>query len=238
MMDLNIDLVMIRKRKRNRLFDPEVVDHAKVLGFMVEESSPRKTFLLMIFASLIMATFGLLNSSVAIVIGAMLVAPLLWPIMSLGMGILLMDWKMIRLSSLSVFWSVVLAIIVAVPITSLYVPLGASNDIFNLATISFMWPVAIAAGLAASFAICHEHLKESLSGVAVAVALIPPLATVGIGLGASDWNLVEKAGGVFLINLFGIILISVFVFWMMGFKSYARQAKMVVDREEKVLSAK
>ncbi|HAL50523.1 MAG: hypothetical protein UU40_C0017G0004 [Candidatus Uhrbacteria bacterium GW2011_GWD2_41_121] len=68
---------MKNTKEKNRLFDPQVVDHAEVLSKLVVESSPRRIFLLLIFISSVIATLGLLNDSAAVVISAMLVAPLL-----------------------------------------------------------------------------------------------------------------------------------------------------------------
>ncbi len=219
----------------NKLFDQRAVDHAAVIDKIVQESSPRKTFLLLIIVSSVMAAIGLLNDSAAIVIGAMLVAPLLWPILGISMGLLLRDFKMIWLSTLSIIFSIILALGTAILITFQYIPLGASNEIMNQTTVNFMIPVAIASGIAAAFAVSYEHIKEAVTGVAISVALIPPLVTIGIGLGGTDWSLVTRASNVFVINLFGIIITSLIIFALLGFGSQRRAAENAVKKEEKVL---
>ncbi len=229
---------MKAKQEKNVLFDKQSVNHAEVIQRLVLESSPRKTFLVMIVLSSVMATIGLLNDSASIVIGAMLVAPLLWPVLGISMGTLLRDWHMIWLSIVSIIFSCALAIGTAILITFQYVPLGASREILLQTNFSFMIPVAIASGFAAAFALSYEHIKEAVTGVAISVALLPPLVTVGIGLGGTDWSLVSRASELFIINLVGIILTSFIVFWLLGFGSHRRVAESAVKRERKILNGK
>lgn len=220
------------------LFNIQEVNHQEAIEKLVTESSPRRTFLTMIFISSVIAALGLLNDSAAIVIGAMLVAPLLWPVVGISMGILVGDLNMIKLSLISVILSVVIAVITAMTITFGYVPLGASNEILQQTNFGFMVPVAIASGVAVAFALSYQTIKEAVSGIAVSVALIPPLVTIGIGLGGTDWNLMRSAAELFAINLVGIIFTSLVVFYMLGFRHYARTVKVAVKKEEKALKLK
>jgi len=222
-------------REKNRLFDKQQVDHKAVIEQLVTESSPRKTFLVLIFISSVIAAFGLLNDSAAIVIGAMLVAPLLWPVLGLGMGMMLFDWSMVRLSIFSIIASVVIAVATAMVITFFYVPLGASHEILQQTNFGFMIPVALAAGAAAAFAACYDSVKEAVTGIAISVALLPPLVTIGIGIGGTDWQLMIDAATLFGINLLGIIVITFIIFQLLGFRNYRRTLESAVKREEKVL---
>jgi len=185
-----------------------------------------------------MATLGLLNDSSAVVIGAMLVAPLLWPILGLSMGTLVFDFRMIRMSLISFFFSVAIAVVTAMVITLFYVPLGASREIIQITNLGFMFPVALAAGAAAAFAISYEGVKEIVTGIAISVALLPPLVTIGIGLGGTDWELMRVAMQLFLINLVGILVISFIIFALLGFRKYRKLMDAEVKKEEKVLNDK
>ena len=193
---------------------------------------------MMIIISAVIASLGLLNNSAAVVIGAMLVAPLLWPVLGIAMGMLVGDWTMIRLSSISIVMSCIIAIVTAMLITFQYIPLGTSNEILQQTNIGFMLPVAVAAGVAAAFSISYETIREAIPGIAISVALIPPLVTIGIGLGGTDWNLMTSALELFLINLLGIIGTSFIVFYLLGFRSYSRTVEIEVKKEEKALKDK
>jgi uncharacterized hydrophobic protein (TIGR00271 family) len=221
--------------EKNKLFNTQEVNHNDVIQKLVKESSPRKTFLAMIFLSSVIAALGLLNDSVTVVIGAMLVAPLLWPVIGISMGLIVRDWKMIQLSSISVFFSVVIAVATSMVITFFYVPLGASREILLTTNPTFMFPVAIAAGAAAAFALVYPSIREAVTGVAISVALLPPLVSVGIGLGGTDWELMRRSAELFSINLLGIILTALLVFAALGFYRYQRTVEAAVKKEEKVL---
>ena len=220
---------------KNRLFNKQEVDHNTVIQTLVTESSPRKTFLAMIFLSSVIASLGLLNDSTSVVIGAMLVAPLLWPVLGISMGLIVWDWNMIKLSAISVFFSVFIAVATAMIITFFYVPLGASNEILLQTNFTFMIPVAIAAGAAAAFALVYPSIREAVTGVAISVALLPPLVTIGIGIGGTDWDLMVRASQLFGINLTGIIVTAFLMFSALGFFNYRRTAEAAVKKEQKVL---
>lgn len=220
------------------IFNIQEVNHQAAIEKLVVEASPRRTFLTMIFISAVIASLGLLNDSAAIVIGAMLVAPLLWPVIGISMGILVGDWNMIKLASISIVMSFIIAIVTAMVITFQYVPLGASNEILQQTNFGFMVPVAIASGVAAAFALSYETIKEAITGIAVSVALIPPLVTIGIGLGGTDWDLMRNAAELFAINLVGIILTSLIIFYVLGFRRYAKTLENAVKKEERALKQK
>ncbi len=220
---------------KNKLFNKQEVDHTVVIEKIVRESSPRRTYLMMIFVSSVIATLGLLNDSPSVVIGAMLVAPLLWPVIGFGMGLVVRDWRMLRLSFLSIILSVLVAIGTAIVITFFYIPLGSSREILLQTNWSFMIPVAICAGIAAAFALCYESIKEAVTGVAISVALLPPLVAVGIGLGGTDWDLTTHAIELLGINLVCIIATGVLVFALLGFTKYKKVVEIATKKEEKVL---
>ncbi|PIR61121.1 MAG: hypothetical protein COU68_01110 [Candidatus Pacebacteria bacterium CG10_big_fil_rev_8_21_14_0_10_45_6] len=223
--------------EKNRLFNPQEVAHEEVIIGLVQESSPRKTFLMLILIASMIATLGLLNDSPEIVIGAMLVSPLLLPILGVSMGILVRDWRMLKLSLVSILFSIGLAIATAVVITFFYLPLGSSHEILLDTNPAFMIPIALGAGAAAAFALSYKSIKEAVTGVAISVALLPPLVTIGIGLGSSDWRLMQSAVELFLINLFGIVTVGFVVFALLGFAHFKRAVAVEVKREEKILQS-
>lgn len=220
---------------KNRLFNSGDVNHSEVIEKLVEESSPRKTFLTMIFISSVIATLGLLNDSGSVVIGAMLVAPLLWPVLGISMGVLVWDWKMIRLSLVSITLSILIAVVTAIIITFFYIPLGASAEIIRQTNFGFMFPVSIAAGAAAALALSYETIREAVTGIAISVALLPPLVSIGIGLGGTDWSLMQRAAELFAINLAGIVLTALSVFAALKFYKHRKVVESAAKKEEKAL---
>lgn len=222
---------------KNKLFNVQEVEHTKVIEKLVATSSPRKTFLMLIFLSSIIATLGLLNENAFVVIGAMLVAPILSPVLAIGMGLIVRDARMILLSILALVFAFFISIITAVGVTFFSLPLGTMNGFLQQTDTGFMVPVAIAAGAAAAFAISYKSIREAVAGVAISVALLPPLVTVGIGLGASDWQLMIQALKVFALNALSIILIALIIFALLGFGRFKRSAEHAVKKEQKMLKS-
>ena len=77
--------------------------------------------------------------------------------------------------------------------------------------------VAIVSGIAAAYAHARENIQKSLPGIAIAVALVPPVCVMGIGLGWMDWAVISSAGLLFLTNLIGITLAGILAFMCLGF---------------------
>ena len=149
-------------------------------------------FFLMLTLSVTIAVMGLAANSVAVVIGAMLIAPLMTPIMSfsaaVGLGLGRRAIQAAVVVGIGSLWSLVYSIVLSRLLPSL--ELGSeilgrtSPDIRDLV-------VAIAAGAAGAYAVAHEDVSATLPGVAVAVALVPPLAATGILIGAREGVLAE-----------------------------------------------
>ena len=162
-------------------------------------------FFLMLTLSVTIAVMGLVANSVAVVIGAMLIAPLMTPIMSfaaaVGLGLARRTVQAAVLVLTGTAWSILYSIVLARILPN--VTLGSeilgrtSPDVRDLI-------VAIAAGAAGAYAIAHEDVSATLPGVAVAVALVPPLATTGILIESGEFVLAEGSGLLFLTNLFAI----------------------------------
>ncbi|MEY2975632.1 MAG: hypothetical protein RIR49_2052 [Actinomycetota bacterium] len=162
-------------------------------------------FFLMLTLSVTIAVMGLVADSVAVVIGAMLIAPLMTPIMSfaaaVGLGLARRTVQAAVLVATGTAWSILYSILLARILPN--VTLGSeilgrtSPDVRDLI-------VAIAAGAAGAYAIAHEDVSATLPGVAVAVALVPPLATTGILIESGELVLAEGSALLFLTNLFAI----------------------------------
>lgn len=183
-------------------------------------------FTVLLALSVLIATFGILADSTAVVIGAMLVAPLMTPIMATAAA-LVSGWpRRAMVAGTTVVAGAAFSVVLAGSV-SRFVPTFA--DLVNNSQItSRVSPtlldllIALAAGAAGAFALSREDVADSLPGVAVAVALVPPLAVVGVSLEAGS---VGDAGGALLLfatNLVAIILAGGLVFVLAGFTPVGR----------------
>jgi len=192
--------------------------YTSLFSSLREESKLTSTFMILLILSTMIATFGLFINSSSVVIGAMLLAPLMQPIVSLSMGVLRQDSDLELNGAKTIFWGV-LAVLLTAAVISMFTPIEKLTTEMGgrLAPTILDLFVAIASGAAAAYAKSNEKIIGSLAGVAIAVALVPPLAVAGIGLGWGDWHMFSMAFLLFVTNLVGIVLAAAFTFVLLGF---------------------
>ena len=172
------------------------VDHGAVMERIVADSgwSPRYAFMVMMSAGI--AVLGLLLSSPAVVIGAMLISPLMSPILGLGFSLALFDFSEMRRSMIALAVGAAAAVLFTALIVTIS-PLQAPTSEIIARTRPNLFDLAVAlfASLAGSFAIIRGR-GDTIVGVAIATALMPPLAVVGFGL--ATWNMAVLGGALAL----------------------------------------
>ncbi len=177
-----------------------------------------KLYWIEIFLSSGIAAFGLLQNSVAVVIGAMLIAPLLRPLNWLAFAIATGEdaffRKVLKVLVLSVIFSIFMgwlaAALISIKIETPEILARVNPTLIDLF-------VAIFSAVVAVLSLRFSRLSESIAGVAIAAALMPPLAVVGIELYLTHFDKALGAFMLFLTNLVAIILVGTVVFWLMGF---------------------
>lgn len=197
---------------------------AIVVNDLVDSSSPGIDYFILIILSCTIATFGLLTDSAAVIIGAMLVAPLMSPILSLSMASISGLSRLFRRSLLAVLQGAGTAIILSAVIAffSYRLPFGLQVQIpgevlARTSPSSIDLGIALAGGAAAAYALAHPRLTAALPGVAIATALMPPLCTVGIGIAFSNSSIIFGALLLFITNMVAISFAGIVTFALMGF---------------------
>jgi uncharacterized hydrophobic protein (TIGR00271 family) len=197
---------------------------------LVEEARLSSSFVALTLASSAIATFGLLENSAAVIIGAMIIAPLLAPIQALAYGVLDGSVRDIRASCISLCTGSVLAVGVsgllarAIGLTILgsEVMSRTKPNVLDLG-------IALAAGLIGGFARTRPGISNTIAGTAIAVALMPPLCVLGIGLATGDSRIAGGALLLFITNLFGITLASTVVFFFGRIRDAACRVRALLD---------
>lgn len=165
------------------------------------------------------ATLGLVLNSPAVVIGAMLISPLMGPILAAGLALAAADLYLGIKSLLSILVGVVASVLFSAALVWLLPFQTATSEILartqpNLLDLG----VALFSGLAGSVVVCRRAEGggvTALPGVAIAVALMPPLCTVGFGIGSGfSWPIISGAGLLFLTNLAAIVASAFLVFYV------------------------
>ena len=174
----------------------------------------------MLFLSVVIAAVGLVQNSSAVVIGAMLIAPLLSPIMGVSLSLLRGSIPDIIKGLIVVIFSVAGSVLISFLIAWIFPQTSMTLNSEILARTS---PdvrdllVAFAAGAAGAYAICNTDASGAIPGVAISVALVPPLSATGVLLGRGQSHLAGGAFLLFLTNLFGILFTATLVFYLSGF---------------------
>ncbi|MFQ5578074.1 MAG: DUF389 domain-containing protein, partial [Anaerolineae bacterium] len=182
-------------------------------------SRPKIDFFMMIGLAAGIAALGLMLNSPAVIIGAMLVAPLMAAIMGLGLGVIQADVKLLRLAAGATGRGMLLAIAVGVVAGALLPNRDPTPEILSRTAPALLdLGVALVSGLAGAYALCRKDVSASLPGVAIAAALVPPLATVGIGLARLRWDIAGGALLLFLTNLVAIVAAGALIFFLLGFR--------------------
>ncbi len=181
-------------------------------------------FCLLILAASI-ATFGLLGNSLAVVIGAMIVAPLMQPIMGLAFSISIGDRRTITSSLMvslgGVLTAIVVGFILTLPMAKLIQPESIDQVMIRTAPRLIDLLAALATGFAGAFALSRKDVSDTLPGVAIAVSLVPPLANVGILLALGKITLALGSLLLFVTNYLAILLTGSLIFGLMGFSRAA-----------------
>jgi uncharacterized hydrophobic protein (TIGR00271 family) len=208
-----------------RLTRPITVERrAEVQVQLRDASHPDFDFFLLVVLSCIIATQGLLVDSPAIIIGAMLVAPLMSPIIGLGLASITGDDRMVRDATSALIRGAALAIFISLLIAwgNRFLPFIILQELPG-EVLSRTHPgpidlgVALAGGTAAAFALAMPNISAALPGVAIATALMPPLCAVGVGLAMGRLDVAGGAFVLFMTNTITIAFAASFVFFALGF---------------------
>ena len=188
-----------------------------------ESAKATPAYLTLMVLATLLATFGLFANSTPVIIGAMILAPLMGPIISMALGTLRQDEGLMLTSGRSITVGTGLAIGCAVLATWL-IPLNTINSEIaaRISPTLLDLGVAVVSGIAGAYAHARAEVAKSLAGVAIAVALVPPLAVAGIGLGWGDFSVFWGAFLLYLTNLVGIILAAVLTFLLLGYSPFHR----------------
>ncbi|MGD8750577.1 MAG: amino acid permease, partial [Anaerolineales bacterium] len=212
---------------------PEVSDEEQIEVYrrLHRGARPSVDFFTMIGLSSMIATFGLTQNSAAVIIGAMLVAPLFTPLMALSLAIVQGNVRLLRLAIESTLKGIALAIGLAALLTALTPLNPITPQILERTQPGLLdLGVAIASGVAGAYAISRKEVAAALPGVAIAAALVPPLGVVGIGLAQGNLSIAGGAGVLIIMNLIAIALAGAITLLLLGFRPFRGAKQMDIRR--------
>lgn len=195
------------------------IDHKNVRLNIQADALPSKTFFIMNALAAIIAGYGLLANSSAVVIGAMLVAMMLGPISGIALSFIDNRWILFRTAFTTLILGLIMIFSIGVILGLININLPITNEILartQPTIIDLM--IALAGGAAGAFASISPRLSVAVVGVAVATALVPPLVVSGILVAHMEWKNATNALILAVTNIIAIQVSSSLVLWIAGFR--------------------
>lgn len=206
---------------------------------ILESQETPDYYIFLVFSSIIISA-GLLLANSAILIGGMLITPLLTPLLSVGLGITIGNFRLIEKSTLMILKSIAIIFSISL-IASLIFSVPQNQEFFNSALFNnrieaafLYFLVAFASGIGATFAWIRKKTDNTLPGISIAVSLVPPISLVAIWLGSSQFELMRFSLMVFLFNIIGIVGGSMLLFSMFKFYRSAEEIYETVEKLDRV----
>ncbi|PLY12718.1 MAG: TIGR00341 family protein [Sedimenticola sp.] len=216
---LPVDIALPKPSEDERKEEDSAIAAREALYDEVEKNARLDlNFIVLVILSTAVAAIGLIESNVAVVIGAMVIAPLLGPNLAFGLGTALGDIALMRESVVTATVGILLAIVLSVGIGVVW-PIDIASPELIARTLVGLDSIALALASGAAAALSMTTgLSSVLVGVMVAVALLPPAVTLGLMLGYGDTSLAFNAGLLLAINLVCVNLSSKLVFLVKGIR--------------------
>lgn len=201
---------------------------------LIDSSALTGSFYFLLIVSIFIVLAGLLKNSLPLVIGGMLVAPLLSPVLGLSLALIIMNIRVASRAIKIFLWTTLLSLLVAM-IFGLIFPFK-TNEIELIRKMSANGLdlfIAALAGGAASLTWAKKSLTNNLAGIAITVTLLPPLAIAGLALAALDYSIFTHAIATYFVNVFGIVIGSLIIFMVLKVKEREKQVVADIEQENK-----
>lgn len=199
------------------------VEQRELLGRAAQMSRTSLDYNVLVVIAAILATLGLLANSNAVIIGAMLVAPLMSPLIAFAAAMEAGRLDIVRRALLTLFEGFLLAFGIALLIGALSPGVLVTSEMAARGNPTLIdMGVALAAGVIAAYAQARKDIPAALAGVAIAAALMPPICTVGMGVAMGDRPLYQGALLLFVANISAIMFAAGATFLYLGVRPRAK----------------
>lgn len=203
------------------------------VSHIINASSPKLDFYLLIALATAIASFGIIADNLVLIIAGMIIAPLLSSLLAISLGISVNSWQLIWRStktfilSSSISFTTALLIGLLFPLTSTSWPLIQKMEVSY-----FSFFIALIVGLTAAYTWKKSEIRDALPGIAIAVTLVPPIASLGLIVASSQINQFNQIFQYFLLNVLGILLAGLLLFFIPNL-SHMLKAKKIAEKEVK-----
>jgi len=164
-------------------------------------------FIVLTLSAAGICAFGFQMNSPAVIVGAMVISPLLYPVIAVGVSIFWRDWATFRQSVMCFAIGLGIALTISI-LVDMAAPSETRSEIADrLSTVpTFYFIVAFLSGLAGAFAFFWPRIVEALAGIAISVALVPPAVMLGIGISELNGALMQGSAKIVVLNVIGMVM--------------------------------
>ncbi len=216
------------------VFESTKGERSETIENLIASSLYKNGYYFLLILSVLIVTPGILLQNTAIVIGGMIIAPLLTPIMLLSFSSVSRSRGGVLHALMVLLLSTLLIPLLSYGLTIVFAPITGQTVSWvpeQINTLMYFF-VAFCSGIAASFALVKKNISPSIAGVAIVVSLLPPLCLVSINIALQDLSQAYAALTMFAINLLGIVLASALAFISLGFSHTAAVEEKALKKEK------
>ena len=222
----------LRTNHKDSILIASKKEQHEAIESLIQQGSMKNGYYLLLMIATAIVTPGLLMNNVAVIIGGMILAPLMIPLLSISLSLVSGSLhgllRSLRILAISIILTLSLSAILTLALSQYDVITWIPEQI----TPGVYIFIAFCSGLAGAFAWVKKNLSSSAAGVAIAVSLLPPLCASGIGMALGQFVLVRNSLVIFGANLVGICMAGFIVFWMLGFLDSGRTEEKEIEKTE------
>lgn len=210
-------------------FSGQMHSYQEVYEALNPVSRPHIDFYVLLILATVISTFGLLMNNSVVIIGAMLIAPLMEPILGISFSSLTRNGPFLVRSTATLISGILLVVLVSYLLSLPFPHLSITDEVLTRIKPNLLdLVVALATGFVAGYAKVRKHLSGTLYGVSVSISLLPPLCVVGIGLATGRFEIYMGAALLFLTNLNSILFSGVLAFLLIRLSHYQKSLKSLI----------
>ncbi|MDH5533545.1 MAG: DUF389 domain-containing protein [Candidatus Pacebacteria bacterium] len=199
-----------------------------IINKIKDQSKFSFTYFLLLITSTIIATLGLLTNNSSVVIGAMLIAPVFWPVLGISLGAVRNDHNVLVTTITSLFLSILVVLFISSGLTIILPFEDLSLEIISRTqpTLIHLF-IALTSSVIGIAALYYKKISSSASGAAISIALLPPLCVTGIGLATQSWSTFFGAGMLFITSTIAIIFAGIISLYIFKVRPYFKKDKNI-----------
>lgn len=219
------------KTQLKSIFSVSFPDQEAAIKSLLKDSRETHDFYFLLGLASFISTLGFIIDNLVVLISGMLIAPLLYPVMSLSLGVVTSSRLAVKRALKTIGKSIGIVVAVAVVAAFLFKGANVGSSYLLYMEANLIWfMIAFAAGVGVTYTHVKKDLSEVLPGVALALSLLTPLVTVGMAIALFNGSLLASALTMFIVNILGIFLGGLTVFSLFGFAHLKNEEeKKIVD---------